>query len=72
MTGHLVFIRCDAFDSSGGMTGVYDLTANRASRVREAPLSYEQEPSWFLGEMVPDMPVDTECAMVVLPGEQDV
>ena len=55
-----------------GMTGVYDLTANGTSRVRQAPLSYEQEPLWFLGEMVPDMPVDTECAMVVLPGELDV
>jgi amino acid adenylation domain-containing protein len=51
---------------------MYNATANDASRVRQARLSYEQEPLWFLRQMVPDMPVDMECAMVVLRGELDV
>ena len=51
---------------------MYDAMAIGPSRVREAPLSYEQEPLWFLRQMVPDMPVDIECAMVILRGELDV
>ena len=39
--------------------------------VKEAPLSYEQEPLWFLHQLAPDMPVDNECAMVIFRGELD-
>ena len=40
--------------------------------VKEVPLSYEQEPLWFLHQLAPDMPVDNECAMVIFRGELDV
>jgi len=46
--------------------------ANGTGCIREAPLSYEQEPLWFLHQLAPDTPVDNECTMVILRGALDV
>ena len=39
---------------------------------KAAPLSYEQEPLWFLHQLVPEVPLDNECATVIFRGELDV
>ena len=38
---------------------------------KAAPLSYEQEQLWFMHELMPDVPLDSECVMVTLRGELD-
>jgi amino acid adenylation domain-containing protein len=47
-------------------------STQEACHLKKVPLSYEQEPLWFLHQLAPDMPVDNECAMVILRGELDV
>ena len=38
---------------------------------KAAPLSYEQEQLWFMHELMPEVPLDSECMTVTLRGELD-
>ena len=51
---------------------MYLTEARASSHVKTVPLSYEQEPLWFLQQLVPDMPIDNECATVIFRGDLDV
>ena len=41
----------------------------RLLAAKAAPLSYEQEQLWSMHELMPDVPLDSECVTVTLRGE---
>ena len=43
----------------------------KAMGLKEAPLSYEQEPLWFSHQLAPDSALANECAVVTISGELD-
>ena len=54
-----------------GMDGEDMGDTTRLLAAKAAPLSYEQQELWLMHELMPDVPLDSECVMVTLRGELD-